>query len=150
MANVELTADRLTVTQGKRLRAVLYVSPARVLIEGAGGLQALAHLFEDVGFHDVRVYGAASELPADWTRGRDLHPDSGSLEWTLWVEGVPGESASLQRELSPELRVADAWDAAPPESAHGPATDWTAVALGVAVATVSAGIVAYALRDLRA
>ncbi len=104
---MRLSADRLEVSEGERLHAVLVVHPSVVSVLAAGGLAHLTHELEDVGFRDVRV---GPRPPAAWVRGADA-ATPGELEWLLWVAATPTRSASLTRELTEDVRIADAWPA---------------------------------------
>jgi hypothetical protein len=102
-----LDADRIEVTRGERIHAVLIVSTPMVTVLALGGVERLRRELEDVGFHDVRVF---VDRPATWRTSANV-ARPGDLEWLLFAELVPTRSASLQRQLTEELRIADAWDA---------------------------------------
>jgi hypothetical protein len=104
---VRLTSDRLEVTKGERVRAVLIVHPSQVSVAAAGGTAHLAHELEDVG---LQVVGLFTEYPAaqGWRHGRSV-PAPDGLEWRLYVELAAMVSASLNRNLTEDLRVAEAW-----------------------------------------
>ena len=48
--------------------------------------------------------------PETWLGARSVVRPDGP-EWLLFADLVPTQTASLQRDLSGDLRVADAWDA---------------------------------------
>ncbi len=104
---MHLSADRLEVSEGERLHAVLVVHPSVVSVLAAGGIAHLTHALEDVGFRDVRAWPLP---PAGWLRGGDV-PKPADLEWLLWVAATPTRSASLTRALTEDVRIADAWSA---------------------------------------
>jgi hypothetical protein len=104
---VRLSAERIDVAEGERIRAVLIVSTPIVSVLTLGGLDRLRHELEDIGFHDVQLFAAR---PAAWLFAPDV-PQPDELEWLLFAELVPVSTASLRRELTDELRVATAWDA---------------------------------------
>lgn len=102
-----LTADRLDVVAGERLRAVLVVSPPMAAVLTMGGLPRLRSELEDIAFRSAQLF---FDRPASWRFGGDVtRPDV--PEWLLFADLVPTQTASLRRELTGEVRVADAWDA---------------------------------------
>jgi hypothetical protein len=104
---VLLSADRIEVGAGDRIRTVLIVSTPVVSVRASGDLDRLRHDLEDVGFSDVQV---SADRPVSWRFGADVpHPDG--LEWLLFAELTARRSASLQRQLTSELRLATAWEA---------------------------------------
>jgi hypothetical protein len=104
---VLLSADRLDVIAGERIRTALIVSTVMVTVLSAGGVESLRRELEDVGFRDVRVF---VDRPDSWRGGSDV-PRPDGLEWLLFAELVPKFTASFQRQLTEQVRVADAWDA---------------------------------------
>jgi hypothetical protein len=104
---VRLSADRFDVLEGERIHAVLIVSTPIVSVLALGGLDRLRHELEDIGFRDVQLFATR---PLAWRFGADV-PQPDGLEWLLFAELVPVRTASLQRQLSDELRVATAWEA---------------------------------------
>lgn len=101
-----LTADRLDVLAGERLHAVLVVGPSMVSILAQGGIDHLRHQLEDVGFQDARLF---VDRPSSWHLGAGV-PRPDAPEWLVFAELLPAQTASLQRQLTEDLRVADAWD----------------------------------------
>jgi hypothetical protein len=102
-----LTADRLDVIENERIRAVLLVGAPMVSVLTLGGVDHLRRELEDVGFRDVQVF---LDRPETWRFGASVARPSG-LEWLLFADLVPAQTASLQRQLTEELRVLDSWDA---------------------------------------
>ena len=140
-----LSTDRLEVSEGERLHAVLVVHPSVVSVLAAGGLAHLAHELEDVGFRDVRVWPLP---PAAWVRGADV-ATPGELEWLLWVAATPMRSASFARELTEDVRIADAWPALDEREELAPLSPY---AVAYAAPTRIAGVlhafgIAYPLGD---
>ena len=101
-----LSADRIDVVADERIRAVLVVGTPMVTVLALGGVDRLRRELEDIGFRDVQV---SADRPSFWRSSGVARPDD--LAWLLFAELVPRRSASLQRQLTEELRVADAWDA---------------------------------------
>jgi hypothetical protein len=95
---VRLSAERLDVVLGDRIRGVLFVS-----LEQAE--EDVIELLEDIGFEDVKIY---REPPSTWPAADDAPPTS-LMEWRLWFEGVANRTASYRRDLSAEVRVVRAW-----------------------------------------
>jgi hypothetical protein len=104
---VQLSADRFDVVAGERVHSVLIVGTPMVSVLAQGGVDHLRRELEDIGFRSVRL---TLELPATWPAVHDV-PRPDGLDWLLFAELVPKRSASFQRQLSDDLRIADAWDA---------------------------------------
>jgi len=102
-----LTADRLDVLQGERIHAVFVASVPMISLLALGGIDRLARELEDVGFRDVHVF---ADRPSSWRLGGDVPRPDGN-EWLLFADLVPESTASYQRQLTEDLRVADSWDA---------------------------------------
>src|SRR5258708_36349517 len=84
-----VSADRLEVGAGERIRGVIVVHPQRVVALAAGGLKHLVHEIEEVGFEDVGVF---LEPPESWTTASDRAKPN-EFEWLLWFEATPTRSA---------------------------------------------------------
>jgi hypothetical protein len=104
---MRLTADRIELDAGERIRGVMIVHPSQVSVIVSGGLPHLANEITDVGFRDVEVF---LEPQPSWLHASDVAVP-GDLEWLLWFEGFAKSTASLSRDLTEDLRIADAWSA---------------------------------------
>ncbi len=104
---MQLTADRLIVDAGDRIRGVVIVHPSFVSVLAAGGLAHLANELFDAGFRDVELF---LDPPTTWGHESDVANPS-DLEWLLWFDAVANEGASLSRDITTDMRIADAWSA---------------------------------------
>jgi len=111
---VRLTADRLIVAAGERIRAIAVVTVPEVVIDAQGGLPHLRHVLEDVGFRDVTV---ATEAPTAWGTPAMRRPITSGFEWPVWLAARSVSAASLSRDLSDEIRIVYAWNADDEEDA---------------------------------
>ncbi len=98
---MHLTADRLDVQKGERIRATLVGATWTVVAS-----PHVTNELEDVGF---RVVSLVDALPADadWQQGNLAAP--GFPNTLLWAELEAKATASLQRNLTEDLYVARAW-----------------------------------------
>ena len=101
---MKLTADRLEVTEGERIRVALLGSTWTVTAS-----PHVAGELEDVGF---RVISLSDTLPAgdDWTPGA-LDVPASFPQTALWAELEAKASASYQFQLTEDLYVLHAWEA---------------------------------------
>ena len=106
---MHLTADRLDVQKGERIRATLVGATWTVVAS-----PHTANELEDVGF---RVVSLVDALPADvdWQQGK-LDPP-GFPNTLMWGELEAKSTASFQRNLTEDLYVARAWSAPSSSSA---------------------------------
>ena len=110
---MNLTADRLDVQKGERIRVTLFGASWTI-----GASAHTANELEDVGFH---VRSLVDTLPAgpDWLPGKMDPP--GFPNTILWAELEAKQTASLQTQLTEDLYVARAWPApatSPAASSH--------------------------------
>jgi len=98
---VHLTADRLDVQKGERIRATLIGATWTVVAS-----PHTANELEDVGF---RVVSLVDALPhdTDWQKGK-LDPP-GFPNTLVWGDLEAKSTASFQRNLTEDLYVARAW-----------------------------------------
>ena len=108
---MNLTADRLEVQKGERIRATLVGASWTV-----GASPHTANELEDVGFHVVSL---SDTLPAgtDWQPG--ALPLPGFPQTLLFAELEAKDGSSYRLALTDDLTVARAWPA-PPSSASSP------------------------------
>lgn len=106
---MQFTSDRLEVQAGERVRALFIVRASRAAVAAAGGFAHLGHALEDVGFSNIGLFATR---PPHWRRVVEK-PATSDLEWLLWGEFTAKRSASLARDLTDKLTIADAWEAEP-------------------------------------
>jgi hypothetical protein len=104
---MQITADRIDVSAGERIRGVAIVHPSLISVLASGGLPFLANQLADVGFSDVELF---LEPPPQWEHTSDV-PNPSDLEWLLWFEAVAIEDVSVSRDSTWTFRIADAWSA---------------------------------------
>ena len=100
---MELTANRLSVAKGERIRVTLMGATWTVVAS-----PHVANELEDVGFH---VLTLADQLPPDpaWQAGKMDPP--GFPQTLLYAELAAKQTASLRLDLTEDLYVARAWPA---------------------------------------
>ncbi len=100
---MQLTADRLEVREGERLRALAIVHTPAPALAVVGGLPHLRHTLEDIGFRAVTL---RMDAPA-WFPD-DARPALASLESLVWIDATPVRSMSLARDLTEDLTITQA------------------------------------------